>query len=322
MHMRNGPAIAAVCVALSGLAWARAGAGLPRVEGAGIQDTAPRPAPPGMAEAQKLIEAQDWSGAVKALEAITGAEPSNSRAWFLLGYSRHGLGDYEPAIAAYRTAGTNPQVRPLALYNIACARARQGKADEAFAELDLAIAAGFANGGQLASDSDFEAIRKDARFVPAVRRATPIAQLAKELSFWVGEWNVFDPGGTQVGVSRIESVERGCLIIENWSNMTGGTGRSINYVEPATRKWHQTWVDPSGTVVHYDGDLVDGVMRLAGTNTSSQGVVKQARMTLTPQPEGRVRQVIDHSTDGGKTWTLYFDGLYVPKPKPAPEAAK
>ena len=35
------------------------------------------------------------------------------------------------------------------------------------------------------------------------------------------------------------------------------------------------------------------------------------RTTLTPLPDGRVRQVIEWSTDGGETWNIAFDAYYI-----------
>lgn len=278
--------------------------------------SAPAPSPE-MAAAAKAFEAKDWPSAIKAYDAITRSDPKNSRAWFMLGLARHSSGDSAGAIPAYRRAAENAQLRPVCLYNIACAHALSGEKDQAFAELDRAIDEGFRNLKQLDEDTDLAGLRTDARFAGARRRAAPAQELVQELDFWVGEWDVFNPQGQQVGTSKIEKVERGALIMENWSNMTGGTGRSMNFVDPATRRWHQIWVDPSGTVVRYEGALREGAMHLEGTNQPPQGKAKLTRMSLTPLADGKVRQWIEHSADNGASWTTYFDGLYTPKPKPS-----
>ena len=36
--------------------------------------------------------------------------------------------------------------------------------------------------------------------------------------------------------------------------------------------------------------------------------------TFTPQPEGRVRQLIEETPDDGVSWAASFDGLYSPAP--------
>ena len=36
-------------------------------------------------------------------------------------------------------------------------------------------------------------------------------------------------------------------------------------------------------------------------------------MTLSLEEDGNVRQIIEHSKDGGQTWYNWFEGIYVPK---------
>src|SRR2546423_9623569 len=57
-----------------------------------------------MNEAGALFQAQKWGEAAKAYEAITKSDPTNARAWFQLGWSRHGLAQYDQAIDAFQKA--------------------------------------------------------------------------------------------------------------------------------------------------------------------------------------------------------------------------
>jgi hypothetical protein len=45
------------------------------------------------------------------------------------------------------------------------------------------------------------------------------------------------------------------------------------------------------------------------------GVGMNTKMTFTPMPDGRRRQVWEQSPDGGKTWAAIFDGIYKPRRK-------
>lgn len=103
------------------------------------------------------------------------------------------------------------------------------------------------------------------------------------------------------------------MILENWTSADGGTGKSINYVDRADGKWKQVWVSGSGGVVYYKGGFRDGAMRSAGSHNPAGGSKEMARSSFTPLPDGRVRQFIAHSKDGGKTWSVCFDGTYVRK---------
>jgi hypothetical protein len=79
---------------------------------------------------------------------------------------------------------------PTAAYNLACLDARAGRADQAFAELDRAIAAGFDDGGSLSQDPDLGPLRGKPRFASIVsgaakNRAVGDAAVVKEGVFLV-----------------------------------------------------------------------------------------------------------------------------------------
>jgi len=140
------------------------------------------------------------------------------------------------------------------------------------------------------------------------------------LDFWIGEWSVIDSGGIPQGHNRIEAVLGGCAITESWTSAAGGEGRSLFWVDPATKTWKQVWVTgaalaPGGTkektlIRRFD----DGAVRFQGTVTAVDGRRWLDRTTLTPLADGRIRQHIEISTDDGATWRTTFDAFYVPDP--------
>lgn len=142
----------------------------------------------------------------------------------------------------------------------------------------------------------------------------------RQLDFWVGEWRVVDPQGQQVGINRIKKLHGGCVIEENWSSSSGGTGQSMNFLDPKTGRWQQHWADSRGGVVWYEGEVRDGVMHFAGENILRDGTVRMSRVVLEPLDGGRVHHFIEHSTDGGATWSTYFDGTYIPLGEAVAEA--
>lgn len=56
--------------------------------------------------------------------------------------------------------------------------------------------------------------------------------------------------------------------------------------------------------------LDDGALRFQGRIPDAAGELWYDRTTLTPLPDGNVRQVIEVSGDG-ETWETTFDALYV-----------
>jgi hypothetical protein len=62
--------------------------------------------------------------------------------------------------------------------------------------------------------------------------------------------------------------------------------------------------------MHLTGGLRDGSMVLEGKTVGRDNAAVRQRITWTPQPDGRVRQLWEQSKDDGKTWTVGFDGRY------------
>lgn len=129
----------------------------------------------------------------------------------------------------------------------------------------------------------------------------------RQFDFWLGEWEVFGPAGKPVGRSRIEAVLGGCAIAEHWTSGSGpaNDGTSLNRYDPALKQWEQYWVDAQGGRLLLRGGLHEGAMVMS----SEEGANRQ-RISWTPYPDGRVRQIWESSSDGGTTWTTAFDGWY------------
>jgi hypothetical protein len=133
----------------------------------------------------------------------------------------------------------------------------------------------------------------------------------RQFDFWVGTWDVKDPQGTIEGVNIIERDLKGCLLIERWTAQDGSRGQSVNFYDMSVRRWRQTWVDESGRIIYYEGSLSeDGSMRLEGELVLRDGTRLQSRMRFIPEAPDRVRQIIENSSDGGRSWQPWFDGIY------------
>ncbi len=160
--------------------------------------------------------------------------------------------------------------------------------------------------------------------VPAPCAARPES---RQFDFWLGEWDVYDPRGTLVGTSHVESILDGCVIQENWTGRPSGEGKSWNYYDPADRQWHQFWMDASGaSPARLAGSFTGGAMRLEGSarQPAPGGVPATTRLTFFPRAPDRVRQLWERSVDGGASWTVVFDGDYRRRARPgsAPAARK
>ena len=132
-----------------------------------------------------------------------------------------------------------------------------------------------------------------------------------EFDFWVGAWDVHVANGKFAGSNVIEKAQRGCVLIENWSSAGGGGGMSINYVDKVSGKWVQIWNDASGSQINIHGGLTDDGMLLVGKiHYVATGQTLPFRGLWTPMADGRVRQFFEQSTDGGESWSPWFEGFY------------
>ncbi len=135
----------------------------------------------------------------------------------------------------------------------------------------------------------------------------------RQFDFWAGEWRVTTQQGQFVGTNRIERVEGGCLLQENWTDGRGETGRGMNFFDAVLGKWRQVWMSPTGGALELTGEFKDGAMRFLGERHDINGKSVPTRLTFFNLGEDKVRQFAEHSTDGGKTWTTSFDFLYTRK---------
>jgi hypothetical protein len=151
--------------------------------------------------------------------------------------------------------------------------------------------------------------------IPLLAQPKPVdcakSAVHRQFDFWVGEWAVTDAGSkTPVGSSKVSSILKGCAVLEEWTGMQGGNGKSLNFVNLATGKWEQQWTMDTGNSAHFIGGLMGKAMVIEGENVTPAGKTNRSRMTFTPQADGSVRQMGEISNDGGKSWTKSFDFIY------------
>lgn len=312
-------------------------AGLITPQASAQQEPPPAPAPaaqvPTMQQAGALLGAQDWQAASVAYAKIVIAQPNNGQAWQLLGYSLHANGDLDRALRVHMKATTFAGVRPIALYNVACVHALQGRSDQAFAYLDQAVAAGFNDPQQFANDSDLNSLHTDARWAQLKRvlageeiveeiveepiiqdieigeesvqrdlgTAIALGGLAPEarFDFWIGDWDVYYEGA-KVTEWKVVKELNGKLIRQSCPEYM-----TLANFEPTTKKWHMSWVSNEG---HHDV-LVGG---LEGKNklVMHQAVVRDApgtsgRWIMKDVHTDHFKAIWELSSDKGKTWETH-----------------
>jgi hypothetical protein len=133
---------------------------------------------------------------------------------------------------------------------------------------------------------------------------------SRQFDFWLGHWRVTEKG-KPAGDNRIERILEGCALLENWTGAQGGEGKSLNFYDRDDGLWHQTWIDRSGGALFLAGKFEHGAMRMEGERaaTGKQPATRH-RITWTPLPGGKVRQLWESTPAGKDQWSTQFDGLY------------
>lgn len=135
-------------------------------------------------------------------------------------------------------------------------------------------------------------------------------EVFRQLDFWIGNWRVETPDGELAGHNKIEVILDSCIIFENWTGAGFSRGKSFNYYNTATKKWHQKWVDNFANPLEFEGEVINDKIVYTGTSHSRTGEVVFNEMTLTKISDDEVHQLWRQAKAGGD-WQTVFDGRYL-----------
>jgi tetratricopeptide (TPR) repeat protein len=263
----------------------------------------------------ELFVKQDWSNAATAYELLTREQPDVPKHWMRLGICRMNLKEYAPAIAAFDQAIAHKGNEAFARYQLACAHARLGHADESISNLSRAVELGSVWPNQLKTDEHLASIQSDARVVALIDKLehpTRGIKGADALDHWVGEWDVY-VNDQLAGHNHITKMLDGYAIEEHWQSNSGGRGQSFFIFLPDQGKWKQLWTSDRGWRVEKIGTPIENGIELEGTSTQPDGTSAKARERLTKNPDGTVRQLLEDFDEASASWKVVFDGLYKPR---------
>jgi hypothetical protein len=133
----------------------------------------------------------------------------------------------------------------------------------------------------------------------------------RQLDFWLGDWDTFDPGDSTTSVARahVDLIAAGCAVHELYEQTDGLIGDSILSFDPVRKLWQQTWVTNHGSLMVIAGGFEGSVLTLEGTMHLGNGNSWRQRITWKAEGNG-VRESSVVSKDGGKTWEPAFDVLF------------
>ncbi len=274
--------------------------------------------------ADSLFTQKEWKQARAIYESQLHDTSTNSIEWNRLGYCCFKLGDLSSAKKYFsKSLATNPTpfLKALVLSRMAMIDADKNDTQKAFEELDSAISAGYSNLSEMDSLKDFNSLRNKTAFkdlrqkVYASANPCMVNPHAREFDFWAGEWDVYVTGTKYyAGHSLVQIISNGCALLENWDS-PASNGKSINFIDPVTNKWKQSWAGSyaGGVQEFVNGEYKDSAMRFTFETTDAQGHKIIGRFIFYNEKPGQVRQFNETSNDEGKTWTTSYDFTYIKK---------
>ena len=269
--------------------------------------------------AQEHFNNEEWAEAIKDYKKYLKKNKSDSSVWYALAGTYAKAEQFGEAIESFEKAKeTNFSILFVA-YSMAKVYAKTKNEGKMLAALNEGADNGLPIYTRMKSEPDFEAYKSSNGFGEVLEKVKNNAypclssENDRHFDFWLGEWDVY-ANGRKVGDNSITKAKGGCAIHENYITAGNYAGQSINYYDPIDKKWHQHWVGSGGDVYNYlETKRSEGMLQFESKFMGANGQISLSKLTFTLNEDGTVRQLFEGSTDGGKTWTPAFDGLYKKK---------
>jgi hypothetical protein len=130
----------------------------------------------------------------------------------------------------------------------------------------------------------------------------------REFDYFIGNYNVFDKTGKQIGTDEVTSEMDGCALLERWH---GRTVQGVGYsgYDDTRKQWVQTFFQNDGTVLIFRGNMTKDGILIAGIDYPKPGITEENRVLFRPLSNG-FEEYWTASTDSGRTWHVVFDGFF------------
>lgn len=289
--------------------------------------TTPQPPAEQLQKAGQAFGAQQWPEVLAQYSDIAARFPTHALSRFRVGVAQLELGRLAEAEKNLRE-GERLGVAPgAAAYRLGQLHAEAGRTDSAVAQLiRSATNVFFVPMATLEGDPHLAKVKATARWSEVVKAFDAIARPCmhdaryREFDFWIGEWDVRPVANPAAPPTEsIITLEfNGCVVHEHWKPVNAGGGESFNIFDRSFGQWRQTWVDGFGAQHDYRGKLEGKNMVYYGELPPPPGQTARShtRLTFFNISPDSVRQFGETSTDGGKTWSVSYDLMYVRRKKP------
>ena len=130
-----------------------------------------------------------------------------------------------------------------------------------------------------------------------------------QFDFWVGSWSVSDTLGNPIGKNRVEKIQSGCVLMENWTS-ANMTGTSYNYFDAADSTWNQLWLDSNGGQLKLKGGLINDEMVLKSELIQGKKSLYYNQLSWKENDDKSVTQTWKVFDKNDQLLQLIFLGIY------------
>ena len=262
---------------------------------------------------QNTFNSGDYKECITVCDSILSSDSNHPQANFFKGASLVRLKDYGKAEMYLESAKSN-NFQPAVFVNTSLLRLHAGlkHSDKVLEQLSDMVDNGFGLLTVLNAE-EFNFLKEDEQFaalktkVDANANPCKYGKAYKKLDFWLGEWDVY-VNGKKTADSYITKSKGGCTLHEDYQTLSGYYGRSINYLDTADNLYTQIWIDKSNSKIEFkETEAREGYLMMLSDSDKNNLI----RMSYEKDPKtGHVTQIMESSSDDGKTWNLDFLGVY------------
>jgi hypothetical protein len=145
------------------------------------------------------------------------------------------------------------------------------------------------------------------------------AQLSKnaetsQINFWLGKWDLFT-NGSQFGESTVDTLLDGFAIQEDFVEFPPDPfhGISLTTFSAETKKLGQTMVDNQGHHSLFIGEFKENGMTFIRNYKNKKSENRMQPTRFYNISKNSFDWTFDASSDGGKTWNVFYNVHYVRK---------
>ena len=102
------------------------------------------------------------------------------------------------------------------------------------------------------------------------------------------------------------------MILENWTGVSGYTGKSFNHYHIDSGKWIQYWVDQASGRIHYEGNFDPELNAIVFFEVNPDGA-RLKKLSFYNINADSVRQHSEMRSSEDEPWTTEYNFTYVRK---------